>query len=294
MKKIHSLLSFVLVSLSLSPASSFSEENYRGSNRFFIEGEVTTGFNVSKSEPMYDLGGVLGGFGFHFVFAYAPGEDQPDLITEQTDENTLLASGVDINFYAPVGVDPSIIDPDAINVPLRDIPVILDGLGTRAKLDPISRNNYKSGATLSYPSDALTVADWYKAKGYMKIKCHRNGGSNVVIKMAKLIPNGMYTVWGMFGADNNGDGVRDGFFPLPFGGVPNVFTADERGLGYFKRKLPFCPQEDADMMTVEIAYQADGTAFAAAPAIFPTLNDAFLGIIPQPSQLSFNINLEDF
>lgn len=260
---------------------------------FVVRGRVTTGYNMQKGKVMYDLGGIVGAQGFHYVFAYAPGSSRPGLITEMTPMNTVLATGVDEGFYYAVGIDPNVIDPNAINLPLRDLPITVDGNTAdeekaKAKLAPITSENYKTAFTQAIPSKALTVADWFSARGKAYVRCESSGRARTVLSFENMVPNGVYAVWMIIGEDKNQDGLRDFFSPKPFGGHPNVFTADDRGNATFARDMPFCPSTDPDMMTVEITYHVDGVTYGAVPSISPVVSNGN-SYLATPTHMSFNL-----
>lgn len=264
-----------------------------GGSTYYVRGEVTTGYNISKGRIMYDLGGVVGAQGFNYVFAYKPNSNEPGVITSETPEETLLATGIDQGFYDALGIDSGAIDPEVVNLPFRDLPVTVDGNTSdpdkaKARLVPITAENYKSTFTLSSPSEPLTVADWFRARAYSYVRCHPDGSARAVFVFNNMVPNGVYAVWGIFGDDKDGDGLRDFFAPLPFGGAPNVFTADDKGSATFARSLPFCPNTDPDMMTVEVTFHVDGVTYGAVPSISPVVSNGN-SYLSTPTQITFNL-----
>lgn len=291
MKKINIAFLALLSPIPALTMSSFAGEH--GGRSYFVKGEVTTGYNISKGRIMYDLGGVVGAQGFNYVFAYEPNSAEPGIITAATTDDTLLATGIDQGFYDALGIDSSVIDPDVVNLPFRDLPVTVDGNTAdpdkaKARLVPMTSDNYKSTFTFSSPAEPLTVGDWFEARAYSYVRCHANGGSRAVFVFNNMVPNGVYAVWGIFGDDKDGDGLRDFFLPLPFGGAPNVFTADDKGSASFARSLPFCPNTDPDMMTVEVTYHVDGVTYGAVPSISPVVSNGN-SYLSTPTQISFNL-----
>jgi len=269
---------------------SFAGEKNNKVKKSVIRAEVVTGLNISKGEVLYDLGGDLGGANFDFVFAHEPDMLEASVITQDTDENVLLATGYDPDFANLLGLDVSTVPSDALNVPLRDVPITVDPFaGTRIKLDPISSDNFNLGPALSSPSTPITLRDWYKAQGLAKVKCIGNTAS-VTMAFKGLVPNGLYTLWGIFGTDANDDGAIDGVAAIPFGGVPNVMTASSRGRSVFERILPFCPDESVDLLLVDVVYHADGAANGGQPALYPSVNLNFPGLASSPAHLTFNMS----
>lgn len=266
--------------------------------RFTVEGESRTGFNSFKSQPVYNLGPLLGGLNWSFVFAHEPEAAESSPITVDTDVSRLIATGADQFFYnVLVGIDTSLIDPETLNVPFREFPIIVDGIsGARSALEPFSAENYNQRRGLSSPDDPISIADWFSARGVAYVKCFSSGRSRVVFKFRNLIPNGIYTVWGLYGTDSDSDGIYDGLTPpIAFGGVPNAFTADRRGYGTFRRNLPICPNAVDDLLSVEVAYHIDGSTLGGTVAMFPTVSGTFVGNVSVATQLSFNFGgLERF
>jgi hypothetical protein len=278
-----------LVSAGIAFAEDGQDEDHDGGKTYVVEGRVTTGYNMLKGEVMYDLGGIVGAQGFNYVFVYEPGKSQPSIITTSTDENRLVATGIDAAFYAAVGVDPSVIDPHVVNLPFRDLPIVVNGLtGAKEKLGPITAQNYKSAFTRAMPSKPITIADWFSVRASAHIRCESSTAARAVLTFRSLIPNGVYAVWGIFGQSLAHNGVRDFFSPKPLGGSPNVFTADDRGNAVFARDLPFCPSTDPDMMTVEVTYEVDGVTYGAVPSISPLVSNGN-SYLATPTQVSFNV-----
>lgn len=256
---------------------------------FVVHGVVTTGYNMRKGHVLYDLGGIVGAQGFNYVFAYQPGEPNSAIITEDTPGSTLVATGFDPRFYAAVGVDPSLLNPKVINLPFRDLPITVDGLtGAKATLPPITAENYKTAFTLALPQFQITIDDWFKAEGVARIRCESSEKSRVDFTFNHMVPNGVYAIWMIIGQSLTHNGVRDFFSPKPFGGHPNVFTADDTGHAHFARTIPFCPSTDPDVMTVEVTYEVDGVTYGAIPSISPKIStgNSYLGT---PTQISFNV-----
>jgi hypothetical protein len=264
-------------------------DNDGGARTFMVQGVVTTGYNMRKGHVLYDLGGIVGAQGFNYVFAYQPGQSNSAVITESTPGSTLVATGFDPRFYAAVGIDPSVLNPAVINLPFRDLPITVDGkTGEKASLPPITAQNYKTAFTLAMPQFPITIDDWFKAEGVARIRCESSTMSRVDFTFRNMIPNGVYAIWVIIGQSLAHNGVRDYFSPKPFGGHPNVFTADDTGHAHFARTMPFCPSTDPDVMTVEVTYEVDGVTYGAVPSISPAISNgnSYLGT---PTQISFNV-----
>ena len=113
----------------------------------------------------------------------------------------------------------------------------------------------------SLPNNPITLKQWLSAKAKARIKCSEDGTAKIKIMAKNLVPNGVYTVWGLYGFDSDGDGLQDVLEPSPFGGVPNVIVAGKRGRGYFERKLGSCPMDDPHLKYLDVVYHPDGNAY---------------------------------
>lgn len=256
---------------------------------YYVRGEVSTGYNMSKGKPLYDLGGVIGAPAFHYTYAYEPNGTEPSPILEDTDENRLVATGVDPNFYLGLGIDPNIISPEVINLPYRAMPFTTDGNTAEAiPLEPITSDNYKTEFTYSSPSKPITIKDWYRARGLSHIKCLSETKAIATLKFRHLIPNGVYAAWTIIGEDKDSDGLRDFFSPKAFGGAPNIFSADSKGSAVFERTIPYCPHTDPDTMSIEISYHVDGATYGAVPSISPLVSNGN-SYVAAPVQIAFNV-----
>jgi len=113
-------------------------------------------------------------------------------------------------------------------------------LVTRAAL-PFITNAAVTAQSQAAPDqpDPITLGDWLKASGNMRVSCEEDGTAEIKIKVHDLIPHRAYTVWAMWH-------LSDGrIFPQPFGGAPNGYITDEEGEAEYERTLNFCPLEAA-------------------------------------------------
>ena len=266
----------------------FGRNRSRG-RTYTFRGRVSTGYNMDKGKAMYDLGGVIGAPAFHYTFAYEPDRAEASPILEDTDESRLVATGVDPGFYIGLGIDPSVINPDVLNIPYRSMPFTIDGNTAYAEaLVKITGDNYKTDFTYSDPAKPITIRDWYSARGIASIHCFSSGEADTKFTFRNLIPNGVYAVWTIIGEDKDGNGVRDFFSPKAFGGAPNIFSADGEGKAVFERTVPYCPSTDGDTMSVEISYHVDGATYGAVPSISPLVSNGN-SYVSAPVQMAFNV-----
>ncbi len=241
---------------------------------FNIQGYVVTGLNRILSQPAFvfpEVAPFPAGIGFNTVAEFNPNGPDPFPLTPATPNSAILASVQD-PFFNPPNFPPT--DPSLVNVQLRDIATWIapPNLQNRAPLAP-----HLDVPTLAYSQaeptsqTPITLEDWFKAEGKMKIKCNDDGNS-VKIKFKGLIPNRLYTVWALWVILDEND-PRRGIWPQPLGGVPNAYMTDEDGDATFERKLNFCPKEAAEygvngnvLLTIATHLHSDGVAYGGLPS----------------------------
>lgn len=254
----HRVLADALIVLSLTTSPIMAETNVSWKetkpSTTTIRGLAVTGPNRLLGEAIWDFGPPYGTFGVYDVAAYNPDGEQPINLTLNTPLDTLLATAVDPFILESSGVP---LDPILNNIPLREVVTIVDGFQNRNQLPPITE---VTGATISrgLPNEHITLKNWLSASGRLRINCHKDGTARIKLAFKKLIPNGVYTVWGTFG-------VNGGLAPYPLGGIPNVFTADKNGKAKYSRFINFCPtnaqSDDAPLLLIEVAYHSDGSVY---------------------------------
>lgn len=224
----------------------------------YVLGHAVTGFNRVQSQPIWNFGEVFGLAGMNTSFAHnpAPGATSSIDLTPTSSPNTMLASGFDPNmaaFFPPPA-------PEDQNVKLRDIETVVNPVGFRAQV-PNVEDALPWQVSKSYPNDDITLGDWLTAAGEMKIVCHDDSLAIISIKARNLVTYGLYTLWGMFEQDLDGNGSIDAIAPAPLGGIPNALVPDETGRAEIRRRLGFCPMKENTLKVVTLAYHADGIAF---------------------------------
>lgn len=228
-----------------------------------VDGVAVTGFNRLLSEPVWDLGPGFGGIGFNFVFGYNPDGSTNEIpLTSESSMDLIVASGFD---PAQLAVVPQ-PDESTTNIPFKDVPIIVSPAGDRAPVRA-STEAEPWEASKSYPSRETTLGEWLKARGTLHIKCRNDGTAYMQVNAWGLIPNGVYTLWGVFSRDFSGDGNIDGMAPSALGGVPNLAVASAAGLASISRELNFCPTEEETLKTVAMAYHSDGNVYGAVPEL---------------------------
>ena len=208
-----------------------------------IKAEPVTGWNRLLGQPRYHWDFAPAPFdlaGAQTIDVYNPDGDHPLPLTPETPDDAVLATTVDPDLeliFPPFTIDQT--DPDAINVPIRDIATWITGdLQGRAPLPPISEAPVVSQSQAAPASPTpITKADWLKGSGRMLIRCRKDGTAHLRIDVRDLIANRVYTVWAMWLTSD----LR--VFPQPMGGAPNAYVTDADGDARFERELDFCPTD---------------------------------------------------
>ena len=121
----------------------------------------------------------------------------------------------------------------------------------------------------------ITLERWLKGRGKLNILCFSDGTARIKINLFGLIPNGIYTAWGLFSRDVTNDGVDDLLAPIPLGGVPNVIIPNNYGWGTFERRLGYCPHEQDKFQFIDITYHSDGNVFGGSVDLIRPNQPAF-------------------
>lgn len=253
-KKI--VISFVLAVMATSAIAEHASPSRR-----LIRGQVATGANRFLDEPLWFMDGGLGLASFSFVFAHNPDGDEALPLTSSSPRDTVLATGLDENFLAALGMSTADIESRYINRPYKDVQVTVNPFTGEKVSVPMALQAETGTVSRSGPLTDVTLADWLKGRGLMEIKCRRDGTAKIKTYLSGLIPGGVYTAWGLFSQDINGDGIDDILAPVPFGGVPNVIIPTSRGRAVFTRKLGYCPQEESNLQIIDITYHSDGNVY---------------------------------
>ncbi len=218
-----------LALLTLGPGELLADE-------VIIPGKVVTGLNRYLGQPHVDFGGPVGLGGFETLGAFNPEGDAPELLAPDMPDTTLLATYLDPDFLANVGVDPAAVDPSLINVPLREVATSVDLTGLiRAPLPGSDTVPLYAGSQTA-PVDPVDLATWNRARGVVSFDCQDDGTSQFLLAARNLLPNRLYSVFGFYVGPT-------GFITPPFGGLPSAFITDSAGRGSMRRTLNGCPLE---------------------------------------------------
>lgn len=250
--------------------------------------------------------------------AYRPGEEEPDALTpENCTTDVIITTRHDpvVSFDPPGDAAPLAPRPDTRleNIPIFDVPTnrgIFSGgaFGLRDFLDDRGMPGQNPfPAYRNRPAqDQYTLGQWTEASGTMSYACREDGTGVIWGSYRKLIPNGLYSMWGAWRAPV-APGVNT-VAPAPLGGVPNVVTSNSRGSAYFKRELPFCPEGETEngslLLWVSIVYHPDSSINGGVPELGglvqtffdPEINDFYrttTSFMMNMPQLTFPINFTE-
>lgn len=236
------------------------------------EGQVVTGANRYLGQPVQDYGPPLNTFGFYNMGVYNPHGNEPIMIDENTPEDALLVSAVDPIFLNAAGLPLSLIKEKLNNIPLAEIGINvgLDG-DTRVTL-PSVMDVDPTQPSQALPLEQVTLKDWLSANGTARFYCTDKINA-VYIKVKSLLPNRLYTVWGLY------ETAEGKFKAATLGGTPNAIATDKKGNGTFKRELNFCPGDTTELgarlIAMDIIYHSDHQVYAGVPGL--ALNSMITG-----------------
>lgn len=250
-----------------------------------IRAKLATGTNRFLSQPLHDFGPSIGTAGFSNVGARNVSGAQPLPLTTDSPATSLLVTFVDPGFLEMFGKTIDDVDSNLLNVPLRDVKMNADLNGLqRAAPVPITLAEQLQPSQAS-PADPVTLGQWMRAQGFALVRCEGQG-ANVKIDLKGLLPNRVYSVWGLFG----GQGIT----PFPLGGAPNVVVTDDRGNGSFERELNFCPFDlkpgQLPLLAIDIVFHSDHQNYGLVPEL--DLAGFFTGTITH-TQLEFLVTGQD-
>lgn len=234
-----------------------------------IEGTAATGMNRLLGEPIAVFPDPVGTFGFSTVGAFNPNGVRPIPLTRDMPDSTLLANFVDVMFLELVfgqTLDP--LDLVTLNAPLRQVPVAIDATGFNHRPLPGILEAGQMNFSQAGSADPITLGDWLKARGTLRIVCPVDAPPSVHIKMSGLIPNRFFTLLEWFKP-----GPEVPFFVTPgiFGGIPGTLTSDEEGNAEYRAVLNACPPMSPDetghpAFALVVALQTDHQSHGGAIA----------------------------
>ncbi|MFK5947312.1 MAG: hypothetical protein QM500_00905 [Methylococcales bacterium] len=185
---------------------------------------------------------------------------------ENCHADTILASTTDQGLIDLLGGEDA--DTRLKNRKFHDIPTYLGPDGVR-RLIPRSTNSDSMFPPVKVGAEKdINLGDWIKANGSMKISCMDNNTSTISIKFKELLPDSLYTLWGMY-ATFLPNQFQKQLIPVAIGGVPNAMSSDYKGRGIFERTINGCPlmqlSDGSELMMIILNYHADGSVYGGDP-----------------------------
>ena len=236
---------------------------WAGPQALHVRGFAVTGMNRLLTQPVNDWGpSSIGAFGFESFGVHNPSGSLATPLTPSTPPSALLATWVDPFWLEATGIPESAII-TLLNIPLREIRMIVDVTGQDRRILPEHLNATQRQASLASPSGPITLGTWLKASGHGTFNCGGSGApGRVKLTMDGLLPYGVYTVWAVFG-------VGTSVVPAPLGGLSNVVVPDAKGRAVFERDLNFCPTDlkpgEAPLLIVDVVFHGDNRLYGARP-----------------------------
>jgi len=273
----------VAISIIFLPLSVHAEQKQDRS--FLVRGIAVTGINEHCGSPVFNLPlppALPPTIRATNLGEYNPGGALPiALSSTNCGGDIALATTTDTDFLAAAGIPDA--NPGVKNIPLRQNFVITEQDGSRSQLPSLGQVPGNAlPPTKSEPNNTITLGNWLKARGKLLIKCNSKGKATIEANFHNLIPNGVYSMWGVWTTTPPGAPI----IPLPLGGVPNALIPDHHGNASFFRQLASCPMDVTEdgslMMFITLAYHSDSNLYGALPelgaaptTIHPAVGDAF-------------------
>lgn len=233
-----------LAMFSMAPLLATTNAIADGPRTRVIEATAATGMNRLFGEPIAVFPDAVGAFGFTTIGAFNPDGDRPIPLTSDMPDSTLIVNFLDVaflEFFFGQAGDP--LDFATVNVPMRQLPVASDASGVNHRTLPGILEAGQMDLSQAEPADPITLGDWLKARGTLKIDCPVDGYPSVHIRMSGLLSNRFYTFLEWFRP-----GPASPFVVVPgiFGGIPGTVTSDEGGNAEYHAVLNACPPLSAD------------------------------------------------
>lgn len=283
---------FVAPILSIACVGALSFSTYADASNYYygkkykratIRAELSTGPNRYLDKPVRDHGspfGIpLGTLGFAEIGEYNPNGSEALPLTSDTPNSAILATLLDPNFVTAIGFDPSDLDPRFLNIPLQKVRTLSEFVGPNGlpavdRLElPAMFDSEPFQPSIAAPNKPITLGDWKKARGIASIRCVGDDYGRIVLRMKKLIPNRVYTIW------SANVSAQAGPFNQPLAGAPSAVTTDERGNARFVRELNFCPlgpvtEVQAQMLWIMVLLHTDHSVYGG---VFTPNADSLFG-----------------
>ena len=227
-----------------------------------VSGIAVNGWNRIFGDPAVELR-FVGPTEFAVGGVFNPGGPALE-INNDTSPDALMASFAAPDVYlAFFGV------PNAETVPNQNIlyenyPHLVTHDSQQAPLPQLADNPEWWGKSNGARVKDLTVEQWLRAKGKVKFTCSSEG-NHYSLTLRRMIPGGLYTVWGFYFDQESGQLQPD----FAFGGTSaNVFTANRKGFLHGNKDLSFCPltvgeDERYQLVNLFVVFHPDGRVNAS-------------------------------
>ncbi len=247
-----------------------------------IDGKPVTGINEFCGSPVFSLplpAPLPPTLRATNLGEYNPGGALPfPLSSTNCRDDIIVTTTTDLDFLAAAGIPD--VNPGLKNIPLRQNFVITGQDGSRSMLPSLSQVPGNAlPPTISNPNSPITLGKWLNAKGRINIACKANGKATVEATFRNLIPNGVYSMWGVWTTTPPGPPI----VPVPLGGLPNALIPDRHGDASFFRELASCPmdvtKDGSLLMFITLAYHSDSDLNGANPELgaVPTTFNPLVG-----------------
>lgn len=253
-------------------------------------------------------GGIIAALVVGLIVGYAVGAQKakPPAVTKQTDystkqamEQTVPEKTINIQFASHIqaklpeqdvflaGKDNNSqvvrIEGEAASDP-ANLARIVFATANATEHDPFKMGKNPLGPFAKGASLGITLQDWLAAGGSGTYTIKGNN-ADLALSLAKLVPNGVYTVWCSRLTFPPNPKVVD----RPCGaadGSQNSFKADSSGNATFNLKLqPLEASTKETASVIAIAYHSDGKTYGASPGEFgKTTHVQIFFMVPVPVQ----------
>lgn len=260
-----------------------------------IRGVPVTGVNSVLGKPFFSWGEPFGAaFNYPAMGVFNKDGADPLPLDANTPQSAILSTYIDPVFLALLGKPADyVVNPEWINVPLRDVPINIDFAFVQKQTLPGVREAGALELAQAQPANDITLGQWMEASGVVTINCS-GAGADVKLRMRSLIPNRMYSVWALMGLPPQPGSTIPAAFPIPIGGTPNFFMTDKNGAATFSRWMKGCPLDTqsmgSPMLLIDVHYNANQQTYGAV--VTPGFIDGNWPGIITFSHVVFPINVE--
>ena len=231
---------------------------------FQVRGDAVNGWNRVFGDPARTDLRFVGDLQFAVGGVFNP--DGPAVeINNSTSPDALMASyaapDVYLAFFGVAGAE----DAPNQNILYEDYPHLVTHDSQQGPLPQLTDNPEWWGKSNGAQIKGYTVEKWLQARGRVRFECSPTEGNSYELRLNKMVPGGLYTVWGFYFDQENGQLQPD----FAFGGTSaNVFAADRNGRIRSSKALNFCPltvgaDERYQLVNLFVVFHPDGRVNAS-------------------------------